>query len=577
MKKTVFVFAILLLAAPLALADKIYLRSGKTIEGRIVSEDSENVQIERKIGSSVTIATYPRSEIERVEKSKPEDDPGAAPKGDEPKKGAEKKAPEKPGGGDDKGQDKYGKELEGVGWGDAFVIPTKHYVVKCNSTKEVAQRYADFLEKIYAAYDKIFAKYKHYWNKPSTVYIFRNNGEFQEYTHAGEGVGGFYRPKSPDENAFPDRIVAAFHGKFGTTGDTRLVLAHEGTHQMEHILCMGSEEQFLMRPPWWAEGFAVYFGDGFAFDKKGNLEIGIPRDRLSSLQQAIKAGQVPDKLKISEFVKWDYRPYQQMAGLAYPYGWGLVYYFLHRGEDKKGQQKAVKINGKDVQLAKVLEDFFKAVTDMPPSSAGEDGLPEYYAKKLDSLLGFPVDNLADDWKKFILALELPKLGKVKGQIFESQEGAFTIEKPKDWKFNEEDLAGEEAIRIENEKSTGLVKVMVEGNMENKGIDEIADGVEQEIYQMLASPDFEKRGEPIEVAGTTGKEFVLKGTIPELPEGAPRPKHYRSGDQVVRIVLIVNLKRSYQIICVTNAEKAEENSPVFESILKGFKILKEKEG
>lgn len=645
MKRLLVVAGIVLLLAPQALADRIYLRSRpKPIEGKLLSQDSEKVQVEVKIGSMTSVQTFSRSEIDHIEKSaSPEDafneafqaaktadefvklaakakEDGLSSQAERAWKKAidldkdckeahealghhfeggrwytDKEWKERPDFADKKkqeaeerakkeaakNQEKYGRELEGVDWADAHIIETKHYIVKCNSTKEVAQRYSDFLEKIYAAYDKVFAGYKHYYNKKSTVYIFRNNKEFQEISRAGEGVGGYYRPKSPDENMYPNRVVAAFHGRFGTSGDTRLVLAHEGTHQMEHILCMGTEEQFLARPPWWAEGFAVYFGDGYSLDKKGALSIGIPRDRLSSLQQLLKGGHIPGdgSLKISEFVKWDYGPYQGMAGIAYPYGWGLVYYFMHRGEDKKGAQKPVKINGKDVMLAKVLEDFFKVVTDVPPSNLGEEGLPEYYAKKLDTLLGFPVDGITEDWKKFILALELPKLGKVKGQIFESPEAAFTIEKPKDWKWDEEGCEGDEAIRIENEKTSGLVKVSVEGNMENKTLEELTSETEDRIAQVIEGIDWEisARDKDIDVGGYAAKEIVYKGTVPDAMQAMRPEKRRRQGEQWVRHVIIFTLKRTYHVVCVSNADKADENKPAFDATLKAFKIMKEKEG
>jgi hypothetical protein len=651
MKRSLLLAVAALLALPAtALADRITLRNGKVIEGTIVAENADSVQIERRIGSMTTTVTYQRFEILKVEriKSPAEEFEDAfkeaktaadfvklAKKAREDKleKQAlraldraieldknDKEAHELRGDRFDEGkwwtdrewklahgyveyagelvkkedlekkkkeeadrarkaaeasQEKYGKELEGVSWGDAFIIESKHYIVKCNSTKEVAQRYSDFLEKIYVAYDKVFSKYKRYWNKKSTVYIFRNIQEFQEFTGVPEGVGGFYVSKSPNENAYPDRIVAAYHGRFGSTGDTRLVLAHEGTHQYQHILCAGDENSFAVRPAWWKEGLAVYFGDGYTLDKKGNLKIGIPRDRLSYLQRAIKAGQVPNEMKISDFVRLDYGTFSRYPP-SYPYAWSLVYYFMHRGEDKKGNQQPVEIGGKKVNLAEAFEKFFKAVTEIPPFGSQNYGAAgDYYGKKLDDILGFPVDAITDDWKKFVLDLDLPKLGKVQGQTYLSTDAAFSIQKPGDWRWDEEDVEGDEAIRIENEKTTGLVKVLVDGNMDNKTLADVANETETMIGHVLRTAVIESRNE-INLGGFDGVELIYKGTPPERPAGAAKSGKERHGEQWVRHVIIVTLKRTYHLICVADSGKEDENKAAFEQMVKSFKILKEKE-
>jgi hypothetical protein len=621
-KRLLLSIALVLAAALPAFADKIYLRDGRVLEGKIVREERDKVQIELKFGAQ----TISRDDIVKIEKLKsPEEQfeealaaaktaqelvalgkkaiedglDKLAPRafrralaldkdnkeahealGDrfedgrwwtaeewarrpeeverrqkEEKEALRKKAEE--------GQSKYKKELAGVDWGDAHIIATKHYVVKCNSTKEVAQRYADFLEKIYAAYDKVFSKYKRYWDKPSTVYIFRTNEEFREYMGVEMGVGGFYMPKSMNPNAFPDRIVCAFHGSFGTSGDTRLVLAHEGTHQMEHIICAGKEETFLVRPPWWTEGLAVYFGDGHKLDKKGNLRIEIPRDRLSVLKRIMREKVVPDEIKLSQFVRWDLRRYQMNAAIAYPYGWSLVYYFLHRGEDKKGQQKPVKIKGKEVDLAKVFEKFFQVVTENPPK--GSETEPDYYAEKLDQLLGFSIDDLTEDWKAFVMALELPKLGKVKGKIFESLDAGFTIEKPQDWKWDEEGCQGDEAIRLANDQTTGLARIEVDGNMFNFTPEEAADAIEQN----LGAATIDERKE-IDVNGFPAIEIDYRAT-PE--EGNPEK---RTAEQSYRRVIVTTLRRIYQIVLQCDTEKTEANKEAFEKILGGFKVLKDKD-
>jgi hypothetical protein len=259
-------------------------------------------------------------------------------------------------------------------------------------------------------------------------------------------------------------------------------------------------------------------------------------------------------------VKTDFRFYQMNAGLTYPYGWSLVHYFLHRGEDAKGQQKPVKIKGKDVELAKVFENFFQVVTESPPK--GENTEPAYYAQKLEKLLGFPIDDLTEDWKDYVMKLQLPKLGVVKGKLYESVDTGFTVEKPQDWTWNESDLEGDEAIRIEKKDAGALVRIEVDGNMFNWTPETAKD----EFYGRL--PATPEETNDIQVNGFSAVEYVYRVT----PESGPR-----SGtEQVYRHVVITTLKRIYQIVAQCDADKADANKEGFERILAGFKILKDKE-
>ncbi len=613
--KRVFLSILLIgLAAGPALADKLILRDGRVIEGKIVSEDREKVVIEQKYGRAAFarheireivrertpeeefeeafgraktaadfvalgkkakeggLAAPARRAFERALELDPENREAREALGHRLHEGRwwteeewaqrpeeverrRKEAEEAARARAEKSEERYRKELAGVPWADAHIIETKHYVVKCNSTREVAQGYADFLEKIYEAYEKVFARHKKYWDKKSTVYIFRSNEEFRELTGAEMGVGGFYVPKSPNPNAFPDRIVAAFHGSFGTSGDTRLVLAHECTHQIQHTVCAGKEETFMARPAWWVEGLAVYFGDGFNFDRRGRLVIGIPRDRLAMLRRLIDEKVVPDQLKLSDLVKADFRFYQMNAGVTYPYGWSLVYYFLHRGEDRRGKQKPIKVKGKEIDLAKVFDEFFKVVTAIPPQ--GERTEPEYYAQKLDALLGVPIDELTADWREFVMGLELPKLGRVRGRVFESPETGFVAEKPEGWTWDEKGVEGDEAIRMANEQTGGLVRIEVDGNMFNWNAQGAADFVERQIDAWpLERKDTHVQGFP-------AVELIYK----RVPEGGEKERYYRR-------VVVTTLRRVYQIALECDAERAAENEAAFEAVLAGFKILKD---
>lgn len=507
-----------------------------------------------------------------------------------------------------KGARDYAEELEGTG--EWFEIETKdkNYKIRCNSTRAVAERYANFMVQIRRAYDQVFDPkkgYKRFWNGQSKIYIFRNNDDFKTFAEDQQGVGGFYRPKSENTNASPDRLVAAFHGAFGT-GDTRAVLAHECTHQMQHILCDGTEMEYLARPTWWMEGYACYFGDGFKFDRKGNLEIVIPRMRLGPIQQYMKSNQVPGQLPISRFIRIGLRDFQMQAGMTYPYGWSLVYYFKKRGDytkNAKGEfvlnagkkktdppvNKPVKltIDGKerDVNLSKVLDDFFQVIARKPPEGAGNPMNPgpagEHFAKELDRCLGFNVDQLADDWKAFILHLEPPSMGIINKtkRTFAGPEAGFEITMPagKGWAWKEEDCNGDEAIRLVNPDMGVLVKIEVDGNMENSPLegDDRGSGVKDAIYggigRRFASPQIETDEKTVAAGVESSWQFVYSGTPlkqadPNGPEGEQKVWHIVMGG--------ATMKRTYQLIFMVDKDKFDAAKPSLEQILNSFKLLKD---
>ena len=477
----------------------------------------------------------------------------------------------------DANRDAYLAELKGVPWGAAHRIETAHYIIQCNSSKAVAQRYADFMEKIYAAYDRVFKGYKRHFTGKSTIYIFRSVKDFQEYGDGRPGVGGFYRAESRNENLYPSRVVSAFHGTFGTTGDTRLVLAHEGTHQFQHLLCAGTANDWHRRPAWWIEGLAVYFGDGYTFDEKGNLEIGIPRDRLMSLQGYLRAN---DPMPISEFVRLPYRQFSMIAGLSYPYSWSLTHYFLHRGEQVTGRgrrkrtvQRPVTIGGRKVELAKVFERFFKFVLADPPDSLARTGSGDYYGDKLEELLGFPIDELTEDWKRYVLDMELERLGRVTkgGEKFISTKLAFEIGKPETgaWAWRPEDIQGREAIRIENPETTGLIIVTAMGNMDNASLDELRYDAERGAAVKLESIYIYGKNE-IEVGGYPAVQFEYEGQE-SPPLNATREVKVRSNEQQYTHIVVSSLKRSYEIVLQADKDRFKDNEEAFAAVLERFRI------
>jgi len=69
-----FVTALLLLAPGVALAqDKVHLKSGETVEGKIIEETDDSLKIEVRIGSIKETKTLSKADVERVERPDPDD------------------------------------------------------------------------------------------------------------------------------------------------------------------------------------------------------------------------------------------------------------------------------------------------------------------------------------------------------------------------------------------------------------------------------------------------------------------------------------------------------------------------
>ncbi|MGH9362071.1 MAG: hypothetical protein ACRD2T_09150, partial [Thermoanaerobaculia bacterium] len=289
-----------------------------------------------------------------------------------------------------KGKSLLEKQYEGVPWAEARVIRSRNYIIKCNSTVEVAERYKDVLESLHAKYSELLRDFQQLYTGPSTVYIFKNRDEFFDFTLMGDGIGGFF--------SRIDRSVRAYHGTFGINGTTDMVLAHEATHQFQHRIM-----KFMWGVPnWLIEGMAVYFGDGTKI-RRSRIDLHvIPRQRLQSLQDAISYGRyVPLKKLI--------RTPRGMS--AYDHGWGVIFWCLQGNNPKyrfghKGEGKRVW----DRYLRHVTGEIAKPLPQ---------GHAEQEAKYFEDLLlketgAKSIEEWEEGYKKFIMALPLEELGKWRG-------------------------------------------------------------------------------------------------------------------------------------------------------------------
>jgi hypothetical protein len=217
----------------------------------------------------------------------------------------------------------------------AAKISSNFYSIKTNVKKEYAKRYGVMMDQYYKRFTTVFKSFMPKGEiAKSPIHIYASQQEFMSATGMSAYTGGFYNTGT--------RRVTAYHGRFGTNGNTRTVLAHEGTHQFQHIVLGGG---FRNAPIWIIEGLAVFFESAYYNGKKVEIAL-VPRDRLSNLKRGAAGNRLisfHDLIRTSQ---------QQFTAYHYAHGWGLIYYMLYGAKDKKTRKKRLKAFSDLLFLAK---------------------------------------------------------------------------------------------------------------------------------------------------------------------------------------------------------------------------------
>lgn len=248
---------------------------------------------------------------------------------------------------------------------DAETYTSKYYRIKTNVKPEYAKRYGKMLDQYFKRFISVFKAFlpnKRY--SKSDIWIYASKDEFREATKMAEGVGGFYNTGN--------KRVTAYHGLFGPTGNTRVVLVHEGTHQFEDLVLQGN---FRNAPIWIIEGLAVFFES--ARYTGSDVKIGeVPADRLYGLKRGLANNSL---IPLRTLIR---TPQQRFTGYHYAHAWGLIYMVLYYGKNEKIRRRCQKW----------FSDLFSAALEGPVSArdveagvGGRSGLKE----------------LEDQWKAWI--------------------------------------------------------------------------------------------------------------------------------------------------------------------------------
>lgn len=304
----------------------------------------------------------------------------------------------------DKWDEKIGdlqKEFKGRPWATVPPIKTQFYEFKCNSTKNVQDRYDAFLKNaLFPLYNRLFPKNKFKWynSEPGKIFVIANIGEFRDYTMVPAGVGGFFRPDTNE--------VYSFHGSFGIRGTTMHVLAHEALHVYQSRIFKNMSSV----PTWLIEGMAVYFGDGaqFGFSFRDDLDafkadaisIIAPHDRVTPLKMMIQSKNYFPLEKLLLL------PHAAFSGRFYSNAWLVVYWCLD------GQKLGVH-NGEGRAL---FDEYMLHASTTKSESGYADpkhlkAEAQVFSGMVQKHLGKSVDAWDQELQEFILNLKLKPVGK----------------------------------------------------------------------------------------------------------------------------------------------------------------------
>jgi len=229
------------------------------------------------------------------------------------------------------------RKEEDTGWYDdhsstgsfatAPELSSRHYKIKTNIKGEYAKRYGKMLDQYFKRFSKVFSSFMPKGQIPqSPIYIYATQNEFMSATGMSRYTGGFYNTGT--------RRVTAYHGRFGSKGTTRTVIAHEGTHQFEHLV-LG--HGFGNAPIWIIEGLAVFFESAYYDPDKKKVEIAlVPYDRLSNLKRGASSNTL---ISFHDLIR---TAQPQFTAYHYAHAWGLIYYMLYGTTDKKIRKKRLK-------------------------------------------------------------------------------------------------------------------------------------------------------------------------------------------------------------------------------------------
>lgn len=205
-------------------------------------------------------------------------------------------------------------------WDNAYEIKGDNYTVRTNMGAQMAESISSAMEQVNRFYRKVFKVRERGGNTARvTVNVYKSREEFDRIEKLDEedkNVLAFFVPGQNRVAAYDLREHGYAIGELWST------LFHEASHQFTHLVSAD------LIPGWLNEGTASYF-EGARLLPNGTVETNlIPDERLLYLKRSLDRGQPTLKDVVSYYQPGSY------DGEYYPFGWGLVYFFLNYEDER---------------------------------------------------------------------------------------------------------------------------------------------------------------------------------------------------------------------------------------------------
>ena len=259
-------------------------------------------------------------------------------------------------------------------------LSSKHYEVKTTATKEEGQELLDFMELVHSTYTTLLKPEnpQELDKRRNTLVLFKN---YDEFVRAGapQGAGAYYDHRTRDLVGFYD------------TNDMKPFFAHEGMHQFTDA----TSKNFSAFNMWFTEGIADCIGNSEVRNKKLYMCVKsgrIARMRLPSIQAALRAGATPP---LRRLMTLDRIVFMRNADLCYAMSWSWCHFLITYPKD---EDRGVQIP--DGKYRKNLAGYYEQV---------RTGAVSHEKAWAESFKGYPLEEMEEQWKKYVLGLDPGKL------------------------------------------------------------------------------------------------------------------------------------------------------------------------
>lgn len=376
--------ALAALAAPAPAFDKVLLKDGRLIEGKLLESELSGYITLRLPGADIPIAEslVERTYVEDLETYVPKD----------------KREEEYLAKGWVKFEDRWmsrtrretelkkRKEAEAAAieklrheqqWRNRKKFTTRHFAIESNLPQDLLDEYVNRLEAYYDYFTDFWAIKRSPAEAKTklNVFLYRTRLDFYAVTGMPYGVAGFW--------SFPKKELHLFHDQEDPEQSLD-TLFHEGNHMLTWLIDPGFEY-----PRWMNEGMAEYYGTAHLTEKNGFEVGGLQYGRIVSLRMDEVRKDVVPLRKLFDATAREYG-YQMYAP-----GWSFVH-FLMQSERYANAFKSFFRNlpkNRDLKIENIAYRDIQGATLATPTLAS-------VVASLEKTLGRSVQQLEEEWREW---------------------------------------------------------------------------------------------------------------------------------------------------------------------------------